>query len=58
VYAGATHAESTAVASVTDADRLAKKVAPIIREIQSSGVASHRDVAQLLNLAAVYGSRW
>jgi hypothetical protein len=27
-----------------DADRFAKNVAPIIREIQSSGVASHRAI--------------
>jgi hypothetical protein len=36
-----------AVASVkADADRFAKNVAPIIREIQSSGVASHRGIAR------------
>jgi hypothetical protein len=28
-----------------DADRFAKNVAPIIREIQSTGVASHRAIA-------------
>jgi DNA invertase Pin-like site-specific DNA recombinase len=39
-----------AVASVrADADRFAKNVAPIIREIQLSGVASHCAIARSLN---------
>jgi DNA invertase Pin-like site-specific DNA recombinase len=39
-----------AIASLKiDADRFAKNVAPIIREIQSSGVASHRGIARTLN---------
>jgi hypothetical protein len=37
-----------------DADRFAKNVAPIIREIQSIGVASHRGIARHSMLA---GSR-
>jgi DNA invertase Pin-like site-specific DNA recombinase len=44
-----------------DADRFAKNVAPIIREIQSSGVASHRGIARSLNargVATVRGGEW
>jgi len=51
-----------AVASVrADADRFAKNVAPIIREIQSSGVASHRAIARSLNargVATARGGEW
>jgi len=51
-----------AVASVkADADRFAKNVAPIIREIQSSGVTSHRGVARALNsrgIATARGGEW
>jgi DNA invertase Pin-like site-specific DNA recombinase len=51
-----------AVASVkADADRFAKNVAPIIREIQSSGVASHRGIARSLNargVATARGGQW
>jgi DNA invertase Pin-like site-specific DNA recombinase len=51
-----------AVASVkADADRFAKNVAPIIREIQSSGVASHRAIARSLNargVATARGGSW
>src|SRR5215468_8449621 len=36
-----------------DADRFAKNVAPIIREIQSTGVASHRGIARSLNARGV-----
>ncbi len=32
-----------------DADRFARNVTPIIREIQSTGVASHRGIARSLN---------
>jgi DNA invertase Pin-like site-specific DNA recombinase len=51
-----------AVASLkADADRFAKNVAPIIREIQSSGVASHRGIAKSLNARGVStarGGKW
>jgi hypothetical protein len=51
-----------AVASVkADADRFAKNVAPIISEIQSSGVASHRGIAKSLNARGVptaRGGKW
>src|SRR3974390_2948412 len=51
-----------AMASVkADADRFAKNVAPIIREIQSTGVASHRAIARALNtrgIATVRGGEW
>jgi hypothetical protein len=51
-----------AVASVkADADRFAKNIAPIIREIQSSGVASHRGIARSLNargVATARGGHW
>ena len=47
-----------AVASVkADADRFAKNVAPIIREIQSSGVASHRGIARALNTRGIATAR-
>lgn len=44
-----------------DADRFAKNAAPIIREIQSSGVASHRGIARALNargIATDRGGEW
>jgi len=44
-----------------DADRFAKNAAPIIREIQSSGVASHRGIAKALNargIATARGGEW
>ena len=51
-----------AVASVkADADRFAKNVAPIIREIKSTGVASHRGIARSLNargVATARGGQW
>jgi DNA invertase Pin-like site-specific DNA recombinase len=51
-----------AVASTkAEADRFAKNVAPIIREIRSSGVASHRGIARSLNargVATARGGRW
>jgi hypothetical protein len=51
-----------AVASVkADADRFAKNVAPIIREIQSSGATSHRGIARALNargVATARGGAW
>ena len=51
-----------AVASVkADAESFAKNVAPIIREIQSSGVASHRGIARSLNargIATARGGVW
>ena len=53
---------SFASASVkVDADRFAKNVAPIIREIQSSGVTSHRAIARSLNsrgIATARGGEW
>ena len=54
--------QSRAVASVkADADHFAKNVAPIIREIQSSGVAPHRGIARALNsrgIATARGGHW
>lgn len=51
-----------AVANVkANADRFAKNVAPIIREIQSSGVNSHRAIARTLNtrgIATARGGQW
>jgi hypothetical protein len=48
------HVRDRAVASVkADADRFAKNVAPIIREIQTSGVTSHRGIARSSILAAL-----
>jgi DNA invertase Pin-like site-specific DNA recombinase len=51
-----------AVASVkADADRFAKNVAPIIREIQSSGVRSHRGncaFAHSRGIATARGGEW
>jgi DNA invertase Pin-like site-specific DNA recombinase len=51
-----------AVASVkADADPFAKNVAPIIREIQSTGVTSHRGIARSLNargVATARGGQW
>jgi DNA invertase Pin-like site-specific DNA recombinase len=51
-----------AVASLkASADRFAKNAAPIIREIQSSGVASHRGIARALNardVATARGGEW
>jgi DNA invertase Pin-like site-specific DNA recombinase len=44
-----------------DADRFAKNVAPIIREIQSSGVSSNRGIARSLNargVATARGGAW
>jgi hypothetical protein len=44
-----------------DADRFAKNVAPIIREIQSTGVRSHRAIARSLNsrgIATARGGEW
>ena len=47
-----------AVTSVkADADRFAKNVAPIIREIKSSGVASHRGIARSLKSRGVVTAR-
>lgn len=51
-----------AVASVkADADGFARNVAPIIRDIQSSGVASNRGIARALNargVATARGGSW
>ena len=51
-----------AVASTkAEADRFAKNVGPVIREIQSSGVASHRGIARALNargVATARGGEW
>jgi DNA invertase Pin-like site-specific DNA recombinase len=51
-----------AVASTkAEAERFAKNVAPIIRDIQSSGVASHRGIARALNargVATARGGEW
>lgn len=51
-----------AVASIkAGADRFAKSVAPIIREIKSTGVASHRGIARALNdrgVATARGGEW
>jgi DNA invertase Pin-like site-specific DNA recombinase len=44
-----------------DAERFARNVAPIIREIQASGVASHRGIARALNargIATARGGVW
>jgi len=44
-----------------DADRFAKNIAPIIREIKSTGVASHRGIARSLNargVATARGGQW
>jgi hypothetical protein len=40
-----------------DADRFAKNAAPVIREIQSSGVASHRGIARALNARRIATAR-
>jgi DNA invertase Pin-like site-specific DNA recombinase len=43
------------------ADRFAKTIAPIIRDIQASGVASHRGIARELNargVATARGGQW
>ena len=51
-----------AIASVkAGADRFARNVAPIIKDIQASGVASHRGIAQSLNargVATARGGTW
>jgi DNA invertase Pin-like site-specific DNA recombinase len=53
---------SRAVASVkADADRFARNVAPIIREIRSSGATSNRGIARSLNargVATARGGQW
>jgi hypothetical protein len=44
-----------------DADRFARNVAPVIREIQLSGVASNRGIARSLNargVATARGGQW
>jgi hypothetical protein len=44
-----------------NADRFAKNVAPIIKEIQASGIASRRAIARALNargVATARGGRW
>ena len=44
-----------------DADRFAKNVAPIIREIQLSGIRSNRGIARSLNargVSTVRGGEW
>lgn len=51
-----------AVASTkAEADRFAKNVAPVIHQIQSSGIASHRGIARTLNargVATARGGQW
>ena len=55
-------ARARAVASTkAEADRFASNVAPIIHEIQSSGVSSHRGIARALNargVATARGGQW
>jgi len=46
-----------AVANKAEADRFAGGVLPIIRQIQASGVASHRGIARALNARGVPTSR-
>jgi len=44
-----------------DADRFAENVAPVIREIQASGIASNRGIARALNargVATARGGEW
>ena len=52
----------SATASVkAAADRFAKNIAPVIREIQSSGIISHRAIARTLNargVATARGGQW
>jgi Recombinase len=52
----------SATASVkAAADRFAKNIAPVIREIMSSGVTSHRAIARALNargVATARGGQW
>jgi DNA invertase Pin-like site-specific DNA recombinase len=53
--------ERAVVTLKADADRFAQNVAPIIREIQASGVASHRGIARALNargVATARGGQW
>jgi len=43
------------------ADRFAKNIAPVIREIQSTGIVSHRAIARALNargVATARGGQW
>jgi DNA invertase Pin-like site-specific DNA recombinase len=51
-----------AVATVkAEADRFAKNIAPIIREIQATGVGAHRGIARALNargVATARGGKW
>jgi len=51
-----------AVATVkAEADRFAKNIAPIIREVQATGVSSHRGIARSLNargVATARGGAW
>jgi DNA invertase Pin-like site-specific DNA recombinase len=52
---------SAAVSIKAGADRFAKSIAPIIREITSSGVESHRGIARALNargVATARGGEW
>jgi DNA invertase Pin-like site-specific DNA recombinase len=55
-------ARGGAVATLkADAERFARNVAPVIREIQASGVASHRGIARALNargIATARGGVW
>jgi hypothetical protein len=47
--------------TTAEADRFAKNVAPVIREIQASGVASYRGIARSLNargVATARGGKW
>ncbi len=49
------------VSNRANADNFAKKVAPIIREIQGSGIASRRAIARALNargVATARGGQW
>ena len=44
-----------------DADRFAQNIVPVIRDTQSSGIASHRGIARLLNargVATARGGEW
>jgi hypothetical protein len=60
--AGIADVRQRATASVkANADRFAKNVLPVIRDIQLSGVTSHRAIARTLNARAVgtaRGGQW
>jgi DNA invertase Pin-like site-specific DNA recombinase len=52
---------SAAASNKASADRFAKSIVPIIREIEASGVASHRGIARALNdrgVPTARGGEW